>query len=828
MRGTFGFAWRALRRDWHAGELRILAMALVVAVAAISAVGFFTDRVRAAMEHQAGELLAADRVVESSRPLDPALEEKARALGLRTARTLFFRSVVAAGEELQLVEVKAVDQHYPLRGALRVAQGPFAPDLPAGGPPPRGTLWPEARLFTLLDLAPGSWLSLGETRLEATGVLAYEPDRGGMIFSIAPRLMMNLGDVEATGLIQSGSLATYRLLLAGEPAALAEFEAWVKPRLEPGLRWLGGRDAGPELGSALTRGERFLGLSALVAVLLSGVAVATAAHRHARRHLDSSAMLRCLGASRRFVALTYVQQLALLGLAASVVGAGLGFAAQEALARALATFFAQALPAPSWLPGVQGVATGMVTLAGFALPPVLWLGKVPPLRVLRRDLGPSRPSHWMVYGFAGAVVVLLIGWQARDLTLGAYALAGSAATVAALGGIAALLVRLLKLSRRQGGAWRFGLANIHRRAGASIVQVVALGLGIMALLLLSLVRADLLEGWRRALPEDAPNHFLVNVQGDQVAPMREFLGTQLRTAPQFHPMVRGRLVALNGQPVSADDYEEPRAQRLVQREFNLSRAERPLPDNRIVAGRWWSDAGDPHQWSVEKGLAETLGIAVGDTLRFRVGGRDVEGRVTSLRTVEWDSFQVNFFVIAPPELLREEEASYITSFYLPSRDKPLLSELVRTYPNVTVIDVDALMGRVRTIIDRVVAAVEFVFVFTLLAGLVVLLAAIQTTHDERLRESAVLRTLGASHRQVRAALAVEFVALGLLAGTVAALAASAVGFVLATRVFDVAYQLNHGLWVTGLLAGALGVGLAGMWGTRRVLRHPPLKTLREL
>lgn len=821
------FAWRALRREWRSGELRVLAAALSVAVASVSAVGFFTDRVRQAMEHQAGELLAADLVIESGEPVPAQWRQQAVSLGLETSRTVSFRSVVMAGDRIQLAEVKAVDSAYPLRGELRIADRPFGSDRSVSGAPEPGRAWAEPRLFQALGVQPGSAVNLGESELRMDGVVAFEPDRGGELFSIAPRLMMNIDDLPDTGLLRTGSLATYRLLVAGPPERVARLADRLRGRLEEGQRLVGARQARPELGSAMERAERFLGLAALVSVLLSGVAVATASRRYARRHLDGSAVLRCLGASQRFVASTHLLKLIGLGIIGSAIGVVLGYGAQELLSRVAGELFAGELPAPSLFPVIQGLFTGLVTLAGFGLAPVLALRNVPPVRVLRRDRVPVAPRALTLYGGAVGSLFLLTLWQVGDSELTALVFGGALGTLAVMALTAWLMVALVQRLRPGGVAWRFGLANIARRKGASVAQVVAFGLGIMVLLLLSLVRDELLAGWRDSLPADAPNHFLINVLPEQVKPLRTFLAENGQPAVDVHPMVRARLTAVNGDPVSAADYETPRAKRLVRRTFNLSWSEALPPANTLAEGNWWRAEASTGQWSVEQGLAQTLGIGVGDRLEFTIAGEPVTGTVVGLRKVEWDSFQVNFFVLGVPGMLERFDASHITSFHVPPERRSMLPELVERFPNVTVIDVDAIMQRVRAIIDRVVLAVEFVFLFTLAAGLTVLFATIQSTHDERLREAAVLRTLGARKRQVFSALAAEFLALGLLSGLLAAAAAVATGYLLAHQVFGFGYTPGLTPWLTGAGGGALGVGIAGLLGTRRVLGQPPLWTLRR-
>ncbi|RUQ37241.1 MAG: FtsX-like permease family protein [Candidatus Competibacteraceae bacterium] len=828
---TLRLALRALRRDWQSGELRVLALALLIAVASVAAVGFFNDRVQQAMERKASELLGADLVIAAPNPIRPELIEAARRQGLQTAALQNFRSVVLAGDAMQLAEVKAAGPGYPLRGALLISDRPFGPARPADGIPNPGQVWVDERLLSALQRQVGDMVELGTGQFRIQQILTDEPDRAGAVFSIAPRVLMNLADVPATGLIQPGSRVEYRQLLAGEPAALAAFRDWAQTRLQVGEKLQGVRDARAELRVALERAQRFLNLAALVSVILAGVGVAIAARRFAARHWDSVAILRCVGATQGVIVRLFALELLALAVLAGMAGLAVGYGAQFGLSEVLGSLLSQAdLPAPSWQPLLPALLTGFITLLGFGLPPLLRLRAVPPLRVLRRDLGPVDARLLALYGPAVAATLALLIWQAGEWRLALYVCGGVAGTVVVLALAAWGLVRALGLLRgRVGVAWRFGVANIARRGSGSTVQVVALGLGLMALLMLTLVRAELLANWRASLPADAPNHFLINIQPDEVAGVRAFLHERGLQDVELFPMVRGRLTAINDRAVGPDDYEDSRAKRLVEREFNLSWTDRLQGDNRIVAGRWWQD-GDSAMGaaSVEKGLAQDLGIALHDTLRFQVAGQPLEAQVTSLRSVEWDSFRANFFVVFPSGVLDRYPATWITSFHLSAGQQTVLADLVRRYPSVTVLDVDALMNKVREIMDRVSTAVEYVFLFTLAAGLIVLYAAIQATQDERRFESAILRTLGARRAVVRRSLLAEFALLGLLAGVLAAAAATLLGYVLASHVFDFAYRWSPWVWLAGGGIGMLGVGLAGLLGARSALNQPPWRALREL
>ena len=827
---TLAFSWRQLWRDWRGGELHILAAALLIAVTSVTAVGFFIDRVERGLEQQAAGLIGADLVISSARPVTSGLETLAQRFALRTTRVMQFRSVVLAGERPQLVEVKAVGDGYPFRGELRIADAPYGADRPVDRVPASGDAWVDARLLQLLGVEPGEQLQLGEKSFTLRHVLSVEPDRGGDLFSVAPRVLINAEDVAATRLVQAGALVDYRLLIAGEQDRLRDYRNELDERLQSGEQILTVREGRPELRSALERAQRFLGLAALISVLLAGVAVAMAARRFAQRHLDTSAILRCLGATQTTIVRIFGLEMLWLALLTSSAGLLLGLLTQTVISGILDQLLLTTLPAPSLRPLVLGYATGVILLLGFALPPLMALRHVPPLRVLRRDRVGRGARTWQVYAAVVLSMGILVYWQLDEPRLVLYVLGGMLTTLALLAVAARGLVAVLGgLRGRVGVAWRFGLANIARRPGSSVIQIVAFGLGIMVLLLLSTVRNDLLRDWRRSLPPEAPNHFIINVQPDQVAGIQGFFDRQGVNRPALYPMVRARLVRINGRTVSRDDYQGERARHLVTREFNLSWADKPQVDNTLVAGRWWRPADRGRPWlSLEAGIAETLGIELEDNVSFDVNGRTRTFRVSSLRAVDWDTFNINFFTVVPPGLLEEEPASWVTSLYLDDRQKRRLGDLVKQFPNVTIIDIEAIMARVRDIMDRVILAVEFIFLFSLLAGLAVLYAAIQASQDERRRESAVLRTLGARKAVLWRGLVAEFVTLGGLAGLLAGLAATVLTWLLAERVFHFPYAVDLRVGLAGIAIGMALVGLAGLFGARHVLTQPPARTLRQV
>ena len=818
-----------LRRNWAAGELRVLLLALVIAVASVTTVGFFADRVQSALDAQANELLGGDLVVIADQPLPQDFVDAARAEKLAIAQTRTFPSMVAAGGAVNLAEIKSVSAGFPLRGRIRVTEAVGSPEREVEGGPRAGTAWIGVALAARLNLKVGDTLSVGRAPLTVAAIITREPDSVLDYFGIAPRVLMNEADLAATGLIQVGSRVTHRLLVSGDEEAVHRFRAQAHAKLARGQRVEGVRDARSEVRTALDRAQRFLGLASLLSVVLASVAVALAARRFSQRQTDAAAMMRCLGATQADIFGIHAWQFAALGLAACALGSLVGYGAQAVLARWLMAFFTVSLPLPGPLPALRGAVIGFVLLLGFTLPPLIRLRSASTLRVLRRDLAPAEPLSAAAFLLGLAALSGLIIWQAGDVKLGAIALGGFAAAlaVAAIAGYG--LIRLVsRLRGAASGPWRYGLANLRRRTGASLVQIMALGLGIMAMLMLTLVRSELITNWQQSMPADMPNRFAINIQGDQMPDVKRHFAELKLFSPDLYPMVRGRLVAIGERNIGPGDYTDPRAKRLAEREFNLSWGAQLRADNKVLAGKFWEPDSKAKEFSVEEGIAKTLGIKLGDTLTFDVAGSRFSAAVTSLRKVDWDSFKPNFFVIASPGLLQAYPASWITSFHLPAGREDVVSGLVQRFPNVSVIDLSALMAQFQRITDQVSRAVEFVFLFAIAAGLVVLFAAISSTQDERIFEGAILRTLGASRWQLTILQLAEFLAIGLLAGTVAAVGAVALALVLADRVLGVPYVFHWMLPFTGILVGGLGVAIAGLLGTRSAVTSPPLQTIRAV
>ena len=818
----------ALLRDAKSGELRVLMLALLVAVSALTAVGFFTSRVSRAVEQQAGEVLAADLRLQALAPIDREYFATAAAAGLQTAELSTFPSVVFHGEESGLTAIRAVSSTYPLRGRVKIADEPFGPARETRQIPGPQEAWLEARLFAQLNLTIGDRIRVGATELIATQVLDYRPDQGSQFVDLAPTLLMRLEDVAATGLIQEGSRVSYAALFAGDAQQIAELKQELAASKKPGERLADLEDASPQIRSAIDRAGRFLSLSALVTILLAAIAVAISSRRYVARHLDTVALMKSMGASQRLVLAISVLQLLMIAIVAGVLGALIGYAAQEGIAYLLKDLVRGELPRPALSAGGVGLMTSILILVGFALPPLLQLRYVPPARVLRRNLEPPPLRYATVYGAALLALTALLAWLVRDRVLLVYVFGATLATFFVLMLAGWMLVRALRVFRaRVGVSWRYGMANIARRGRDSVIQIVAFGLGLMVLLLLAVVRDDLMQEWRASLPEDAPNHFMINIRPDQTEGVRDFFATRAIAAPLLAPMIRARLTHINGIPVADLHIATERGRDFIEREANLSWAAQIQDDNKIVAGQWWgaNDGGGPRV-SVEMELAQSLGLALGDAMTYDVAGEAVSAKVASFREVHWDSFRPNFFLVFSPGALAPDAGTYITSVHIPRDRRSVLLDFVRQYPEVTAIDLEAVIAQVRGVMDKASLAVQYVFGFTLLAGITVLLAAIQATRDERRYESAMLRTLGASRRVVFQGVAAEFTTLGLLAGALASIGATVAGYVLATRVFDLKYTFDPLLWLIGLVSGAVIVGLSGTLATRSVVNHPPVATLR--
>jgi putative ABC transport system permease protein len=820
------YAARRLRRGWNSGELLILALALVVAVAAMSAVSLFFSSMRQAIAQQTGDTLGADYVFRSRNPFPDELLAAIDASGARRLPAVVFASVIVHDEATALASVKAVAEGFPLRGTLRVTDEPFGPARAAGRIPARGEAWVDLRLWQELGLSAGSEVQAGSQTFRVTALIAEEPGRGFGFTDLAPRLLINDADLAATGLLGPGARAQYHALVAGDAAALEKVRAIALPG---NVRGESPQEAQPELMKSVENSYAFLAIARLAATLLAAAAIALCAWQWGLRLRDEVALLKCLGARNGYILRAFTWMLLLIAGAAAAAGAVVGYGAQQVLALMLEGVMQVSLPQPELgRPLLRAAGLMLALLLGFALPSVLEACATSPIRVFQRDARSASSRLPMLAAVAAVVATLWL--QFGDWLFAAILLGGIAAVAVVLGALGWVLVRLLSpLKRAVGTSWRFGLGNVARRRWSTVAQTVALGQALLALLLVTIVQQDLLASWRAKLPADAPNQFLINVQTAQLAPLREFFAERGMPAPQLWPMARGRLTHLRGQPLHAEDYpDDPRMQWWINRDVNLSWGDRLNDDNEMVAGEWWGAGGAGQRWlSVEDAVVEVMKLRLGDTLTLDFAGTSIEFTVHNVRKADWGSLRPNFFLLAPPGVLDEAAAAqWLSSFHLPGERRALLRDLIREFPNVTVLDIDALMGQVRSIVERIVRAVEFVLLFTLAAGLTVLLAVIEGTRDERVREAGLLRALGARSGVVTRGLVAEYAVLGLLAGLVAAVAAQVIAWLLAEQVFRIPYGLRPVLWVAGAAAGAGLVTLLGWLALRGTLKTPPSQVLR--
>lgn len=826
--------WRMFWRDWRGGELRLLMAALALAVASIACVSFLTDRMRQGLARDAAQLLGADLVINSDHSPAAELLTQAAQLNLQTAQTLTFPSMALlskAAPQSALVAVKAVSAGYPLRGQVKLARTESAQDQHAMGIPAPGTVWVDEVLLQQLNATIGDALVLGERSFKIAYVIRLEPDRGANFLSFAPRVMLRLDELAATGLQQPGSRLNYRLLLAGAPAQIKAYRAWLARQGKSAGQQIETLESGrPEMRVTLERAEQFLALIACLSTLLAALAVGMAARRYTQRHLDACAVLRCLGLRQYDLVRVFAIEFSIVAALAIGLGMLIGAGAHFVLAALLVPLMGSALPAPGIQPLLQAIGAGALLLFGFAVPPLLQLRTATPLRVLRRESAPPQFFTMLWVGMSCIAFAAMLVWQAGAFAFGIKIVGGSLVSALLLWGASRLALLSMQASGRALGAylnpaWHQAWATLKRRAAESQLQLLVLAIGLLALLLLTTVRADLLRSWHTALAPDAPNRFLLNIQPDQRGAVEQFFVRQSLPVPQLYPMVRGRLVEVNGAAISGDRYTDNRAQRLVEREFNLSYMSQPPAYNRITAGQWQAGADEI---SIEAGLAQTLNLKLGDQLRFEIAGQPVSARIGSVRKLNWDSMQVNFFVIFPPTLLEKMPQTYITAFYLPEPYKKFQGDLVQMFPNLTLLDTGHIIRQVQAVLEQMLLAVQFLFLFTLASGLMVIYVTLVSSQDERQREAALLRVLGASTQHLKRVQRIELILLGTWAGGLAALAANAVGWVLAEQVFNLAFHPNPLSLLLGIGLGIMCTLLVGWFGLRPVLLQPPLRTLGEL
>ena len=826
----FNLALRLLWRDSRSGELTILILALIIAVTSSTAIALFSDRLQRTMVNQAAEFLAADLVIDCSTPISEEWLTKAARFGLMQAQTVDFSSVLIEHDEFLLAGIKAVGDGYPLRGILKAATTEdYTSETTLNTGPEKGTAWVEKRILSALKLKIGDSLTVGEKPLTITHILTYEPDKKANFYSFSPRVMINEADLIATNIIQPGSHVHYFFQFSGEPQAILEFKQWLKPQLNPSQHLVDIHEDRPELGTALTRAERYLGLSSILVILISGVAIAMATRRYTERHFNATALLRCLGCKQQEILWLYSSQFVVLGALASALGCLLGWFAHEVLFQLLKELLPQQLVSPGFGAVFFGFTIGIVVLLAFAMPPLLRLKQVSPLRVLRRDLEPLPASAWLVYSLSIGIIGLLIWRYTTDIKMTATILGVGLVVLLVLWLLTYGLLTLIRnLLPSMSLTWRFSFRGLLRNSSTTISQILAFGLTLAAMTLSFTVRTDLIDNWQQQLPDNAPNHFALNIFPEQQAAYQNDLQQNAIKSSQFYPVVRGRLVEINHLPVQQFVSKDSQGENATHRELSLTWTNELPEENKIVAGNWWSNEQATDLVSIEKKLADSLKIKLGDLLTFTIGSQQVNATVSSIRELRWDTMKPNFYMIFSAGALDSYPSTYITSFYLPETQKDVLNSLVKKYPSTTILEVDLILKQFKTLLMQLTQAINYLLYFALMAGFTVLFAAVYATLDNRIYEGALMRTFGANRSFLRRTQLLEFGMLGLISGLFAVIISEATTYALYTQLMAIEYQFSIGTFISIPIIGAFFVGAAGFMGVRHVLNKPPLQVLREL
>ena len=815
--------------ETRAGKMTVILLALILAVTSATIISVFSQRLDSAMLNKSTELLGADLRIRSREAIPQDWYQQAADLGLKTATTLEFPSVVLLNQDMALAAVKAVDNSYPLKGQLGIKENASITKGPS-----KGNVWLETRLLALLNAKLGDEVEVGAIKLTISATIVNESDRAGNFYSLSPRLMMNLADVAAANLVQPGSRVSYRMLVAGMPEALERLQLNLEPLLASHQRFESLTDNNQALAASLAKARSYLSLASMLAIILAGIAIAMAAQDYARHHFDSSALLRTMGASRKYVTQLYLSQLLYLALFASVIGLALGYFGQELLSELLATTLKQGnteaeLPSAGLSAWLIASLTAPITLMGFALPPLLRLGRVSPLRVLRRELEPMAWNSWAIYGLGLAMMSLLNYWFSQDLTM---------TLIIILGGFSVLLILLFLLQlllflanrilpkTKLSMTMRFAWQQINRDRYRTSIQILAFALTMMVMLIIGIVRNDLLQDWQKNLPQDSANFFAMNIQSYQVDNYQQDLERAGFTTSTAFPMVPGRLIAINH--ISVKDDQRYSQDPAVQRDLVLSGGDALPVGNTVTIGKWFNPESSKSELSIAENLSSRLGLNIGDELTFDVAGQKITARISSVRKVDWGSLKPNFFIIFSPDIVEQLPLNYLTSFYVPEDKNNELTQIIRDYPGITLLDMSQVLVQIQGLLGQVTLAVEYLLVLVLLAGVLVLLAALHSSLDDRLQQGAILRTLGAKRQQLQLMQWLEFMLLGVLAGIIAVAGAEVICWVLYEKLFQMQYpwHLNYWLWIP--LSSGFLIALLANRSLTTVIKQPPLVILRKL
>ncbi len=818
---------KLLFRDLKSGELYLIIAAVTLSVLLTSTLNFFTNRIARTVSERATQLLGADLIINSDTPIPEAWISQAHQTQLKTAKIIYFPSVIVHGEHLQLVSVKAVSQYYPLRGEVKIANSPYGKEYITHDIPQPGHVWLEPRAFNSLHVKIGDKVEVGSAKFIVSRAITFEPDRTSIWFSISPRLMMNIKDIPKTEVIQPGSRISYRLLLAGNENQLTQYRQWLKNKISPEQQIRDVKNAAPAINIALTRSERYFNLGSILALILAGIAIAIAARKYSERHSQYCALLKSFGAKQNHITVIYSLNLFYIGLISGALGLLGGIGLQYLLDQLFLQFINIILPPIHLLPGFFAIIIGFILLFGFAAPPLLVLRHVPVASILRKNKSAIPPIPLWQDLLAPIVIFLLVYWYSQDWLLTLIIFTGIILVILMIFIASAYLVKFANIFRRRlQSQINYGIANITRHYQSSLTLLIAFGLTIMVLLLATIVKTDLLSAWFNQIPPKAPNYFAINISPQQKSEFRQYLIKHQVTPRRIYPVIRGRLIALNGKSIRQAVPVNARHDNVLNRAINLTYMSEFPPDNTLVAGKWWhsSDNGLA-KVSLSSRLANRLNIKLNDTISLMIASETIKAQVVSLRKIDWNSMHPNFYIIFPPKTLAKFPTTFITSFYLTSTQKMLLNNLIQQFPNITIFDVTQIMTQVRGMLQKVSLAVQFVFVFALIAGIIVLFSAIFSTIDARCYENSILRAMGATRKFLRISLLAEFICLGLIAGIVAAIGAEFIGYIMAEKLFSLPFHFNYLIFIFGPLMSIILILSFGLIVTRKVIKVPPSLSL---
>lgn len=839
-------AWRLFKHEARRGELTIILFAIILSVAAVLSLSLFSERLQGALVERSSQFIAADSQLRSRKPISDEWMRQAEDEGLATAEQVSTRSMAFGEQKMSLVDLRAVSPQYPLKGEIQLADKPFGTTNATDKSPAAGEIWIDSRLFQLLDVKIGDTVYIGDGEFTVGQVLSEIPDQGFSVFNTDPMVLIALEDLARTNITGPGSRVTYKAYFTGEDSLIEAYYDWLRPNLDDELhRWQRVGDDESAIGRSIARAERYFLLASLLAIVLAAVAIAVAAQRYSQRHFDPVAIFKTLGATKQMIRRVYVLQIMFITVLGIIIGIIAGVIIQQLVVTALAGQVDVSLDVWHWRPLFIAVLTGSICAILFSLYPLLRLFSVPPLRVLRRDMDAGLSSRGLQFGASGGAIFLLMWVYSRDLEISAILFGSGVLLVVALLGVT---FGLIAIGRRLGqgamGAWQLAWARIRRRAMDNSVQLISFSVTIMLLLVVLVMRNDMIAQWRAQLPVDTPNYFMANITEAQKTPLENHFAENQVTVDEFYPVVRGRFVAVNDERVNTEvtkeeEPEQSEGRRGLGREANLSWSDKLQRENTVVQGQWhenWEPAGDDltaegrqvYPVSVEEGVAQRLNITLDDLLTFNVGSEIVVTRVTSIREVNWQTMQPNFFFVLHPAAMQEFSATYITSFHLDGARKADITALMQPFSSVTLFDVDARINQVREIIDQVSLAVEFILVLVLIAGSLVLFAQVQASMDERQQELAILRTLGARGSLIRFSVINEFLIIGTVAGLMAAMANEVSLYLLQSRIFDMQGSMHFEYWIIAPLVGALVVGVLGGIGCYRLLRLNTGQLLRKM